>query len=93
MKKYYVITYGCQMNLHESEKIAGILTELGYTECKCEQDADIVMFLYRDDYYNQASERKKEADLIISKNRAGSTHEGLPFIFSGEYSRFNEKKD
>lgn len=58
-----------------------------------EQDADIVMFLYRDDYYNQASERKKEADLIISKNRAGSTHEGLPFIFSGEYSRFNEKKD
>ena len=58
-----------------------------------EQDADIVMFLYRDDYYNQASERKKEADLIISKNRAGSTHEGLPFIFSGEYARFNEKKD
>ena len=58
-----------------------------------EQDADIVMFLYRDDYYNQASERKKEADLIISKNRAGATHEGLPFIFSGEYSRFNEKKD
>jgi replicative DNA helicase len=58
-----------------------------------EQDADIVMFLYREDYYNQASERKKEADLIISKNRAGSTHEGLPFIFSGEYSRFTEKKD
>lgn len=58
-----------------------------------EQDADIVMFLYRDDYYNKQSERKNEADLIISKNRSGSTHEGLPFVFTGEYSRFKEKKE
>ena len=58
-----------------------------------EQDADIVMFLYRDEYYNHASERKGEADLIISKNRSGSTHEGLPFMFAGEYQRFKEKKD
>lgn len=58
-----------------------------------EQDADIVMFLYREDYYNRASERKNEADLIISKNRSGSTHEGLPFIFTGEYARFKEKQD
>jgi len=58
-----------------------------------EQDADIVMFIYRDEVYNKGTERKGEADLIISKNRAGSTHEGLPFIFTGEYSRFKEKKD
>ena len=58
-----------------------------------EQDADIVMFLYRDDYYNHSSERKGEADLIISKNRSGSTHEGLPFIFTPEHQRFKEKKD
>ena len=58
-----------------------------------EQDADIVMFLYRDEYYNHASERKGEADLIISKNRSGSTHEGLPFMFAGEYQRFKEKKE
>ena len=58
-----------------------------------EQDADIVMFLYRDDYYNHASERKGEADLIIAKNRSGSTNEGLPFIFTGEFQRFKEKKD
>lgn len=56
-----------------------------------EQDADIVMFLYRDDYYNHSSERKGEADLIIAKNRSGSTNEGLPFIFTGEYQRFREK--
>lgn len=55
-----------------------------------EQDADIVMFLYRDDYYNKDSNKKGEAELIISKNRSGSTHKGLPFIFSGEYSRFKE---
>ena len=58
-----------------------------------EQDADIVMFIYRDEVYNRNTERKNEADLIISKNRSGSTHEGLPFIFTGEYARFKEKKD
>ncbi|MDE7106566.1 MAG: replicative DNA helicase [Anaeroplasmataceae bacterium] len=58
-----------------------------------EQDADIVMFLYREDYYNKSSTRKNEADLIISKNRSGSTNNGLPFMFTGEYSRFTEKKE
>jgi len=38
-----------------------------------EQDADIVMFLYRDDYYNQESEKKNIAEIIIAKHRGGST--------------------
>ena len=38
-----------------------------------EQDADIVMFLYRDEYYNEDSERKNIADIIIAKHRNGST--------------------
>ena len=38
-----------------------------------EQDADIVMFLYRDDYYNQDSEKKDIAEIIIAKHRGGST--------------------
>ncbi len=38
-----------------------------------EQDADIVMFLYRDDYYNQDSEKKNIAEVIIAKHRAGAT--------------------
>lgn len=60
-----------------------------------EQDADIVMFLYRDDYYNKASERKGEADLIVAKNRSGSTTEkdGIPLIFQGQYQKFREKKE
>ena len=36
-----------------------------------EQDADLVMFLYRDDYYNQDSEKKGEAEVIIAKQRNG----------------------
>lgn len=43
-KKYLINTYGCQMNLHESEKLAGILTELGYTATNNETDADIIVF-------------------------------------------------
>ena len=43
-KKYLINTYGCQMNLHESEKLAGILTELGYIATTNESDADIIIF-------------------------------------------------
>ena len=42
-KKYYLKTYGCQMNVHESEKIAGMLVELGYSECSSVEDADIIV--------------------------------------------------
>ena len=36
-----------------------------------EQDADMVMFIYRDDYYNEDSDRKGIADIIIAKHRNG----------------------
>lgn len=38
-----------------------------------EQDADMVMFIYRDDYYNKDTELKNVAELIIAKQRSGST--------------------
>lgn len=43
-EKYCIITYGCQMNLHESEKLAGILESFGYTKTDDEKNADIVVF-------------------------------------------------
>ena len=43
-EKYHIVTYGCQMNVHESEKIAGILCEMGYEETPCLSDADIIVF-------------------------------------------------
>ena len=43
-EKYHIVTYGCQMNVHESEKIAGILRGLGYEETSEKEDADIIVF-------------------------------------------------
>lgn len=42
--KYFITTFGCQMNVHESEKLAGVLVKRGYTEAKTEQEADIIIF-------------------------------------------------
>ena len=42
--KYLIKTYGCQMNVHESEKLAGILENMGYEGCESEQQADLVLF-------------------------------------------------
>ena len=52
-----------------------------------EQDADIVMFLYRDDYYNQDSEKKDIAEVIIAKHRGGSTGT-IELLWLGSYTKF-----
>jgi len=44
MRRYYIFTYGCQMNVHESEKIAGIFENMGYTPAEGVEDADIIAF-------------------------------------------------
>lgn len=43
-KKYCVVTYGCQMNLHESEKISGILRGMGMSAVNEPENADVVVF-------------------------------------------------
>lgn len=43
-KKYCVVTYGCQMNLHESEKISGILSGMGMNAVNVPENADVVVF-------------------------------------------------
>lgn len=43
-KKYCVMTYGCQMNLHESEKISGILSGMGMSAVNEPENADVVVF-------------------------------------------------
>ena len=52
-----------------------------------EQDADIVMFLYRDDYYNENSEEKNIAEVIIAKHRGGSTGT-VKLAWLGNYTKF-----
>ena len=43
-KKYYILTMGCQLNENDSEKLAGMLSEMNYVETKEIQEADIVIF-------------------------------------------------
>ena len=52
-----------------------------------EQDADIVMFLYRDDYYNKESEKKDIAEVIIAKQRGGQTGT-VELLWMGQYTTF-----
>jgi replicative DNA helicase len=52
-----------------------------------EQDADLVMFIYRDDYYNKESTRAGEADLIIAKHRNGPVGE-VTLTFRNEFPKF-----
>ena len=52
-----------------------------------EQDADLVMFIYRDEYYNEETERPGEADLIIAKHRNGAVGK-VTLTFHKEYPKF-----
>lgn len=52
-----------------------------------EQDADLVMFLYRDDYYHPDSEKKNIGEVIIAKHRNGPTGT-VELVFMGEYTKF-----
>ena len=52
-----------------------------------EQDADIVMFLYRDDYYNSDTEKRNVAECIIAKNRHGETGK-VELRWMPEYTAF-----
>lgn len=58
-KKYYIKTFGCQMNVYDSERIAGILQSLGYTEAASQKAADIVIF-------NTCHIREKAAEKVFS---------------------------
>ncbi len=52
-----------------------------------EQDSDIVMFLYRDDYYNKETEKRDIAEVIIAKHRGGSTGT-IELLWLGNYTKF-----
>ena len=43
-KRYHVTTFGCQMNVHDSERMRGMLESLGYEEASARGDADLILF-------------------------------------------------
>ena len=74
--KYKIVTYGCQMNIHESEKVAGILENMGYILAGEEESADVVVFntcCIRDTAEKRAlgnigvikAEKRKNPDMVI----------------------------
>ncbi len=68
---------------HDKRPMLSDLRESGAIE----QDADLVMFVYRDEYYDQESEREGIADLIIAKHRNGGLA-NVELTFQKEYPRF-----
>lgn len=55
-----------------------------------EQDADVVMFLYRDDYYHKDSEKKNIAEVIVAKQRNGPTGT-VELVWMPDYTKFADK--
>ncbi|MBX9669862.1 MAG: replicative DNA helicase [Candidatus Obscuribacterales bacterium] len=55
-----------------------------------EQDADLVMFIYRDEYYNPESDRRGEAEIIVAKQRNGPTGT-VDLLYQGSITRFLNK--
>ena len=54
-----------------------------------EQDADIVMFLYREDYYDKDTEHKNQTEVIIAKHRNGPV-DTVNLYFQKEYTKFRD---
>jgi tRNA-2-methylthio-N6-dimethylallyladenosine synthase len=44
VKRFHVTTFGCQMNVHDSERMRGMLTSLGYEEAAERSEADLILF-------------------------------------------------
>jgi len=59
LKKYYIRTFGCQMNVNDSQKIAGILKSLGYEPARDWKEADIILV-------NTCSVREKPDQKVLS---------------------------
>ena len=60
MKTFYIETFGCQMNAHDSEKVVGTLISEGYTQVVTPDEAELV-------FYNTCSIREKAAHKLFSR--------------------------
>jgi tRNA-2-methylthio-N6-dimethylallyladenosine synthase len=58
--RYWIKTYGCQMNVHDSEVYAGLLTDMGYEEAAEAEDADVILV-------NTCSVRERAEDKLFSQ--------------------------
>lgn len=67
-RTFFIETFGCQMNVHDSEKVAGVLLERGYRPAACSEEADLIL-------YNTCSIREKAAQKVFSRLGAFKKHQ------------------
>jgi len=70
---------------HDKRPILSDLRESG----SIEQDADLVMFIYRDEYYNEESDQQGMAEVIVAKHRNGPT-DSMKLSFLKRYAKFSD---
>ena len=73
-KTFYIETFGCQMNVHDSEKVAGQLLSSGYRQAETPDEADLVL-------YNTCSIREKAAQKVFYRLQDFSRARGQGKVF------------
>ena len=76
LRKVHVKSFGCQMNVYDSQRMADTLAPAGFRETSCPQDADLVILIFREEMYKQTNEPAESdgtAELILAKQRNGPT--------------------
>ncbi|HZK43437.1 MAG TPA: tRNA (N6-isopentenyl adenosine(37)-C2)-methylthiotransferase MiaB [Syntrophomonadaceae bacterium] len=88
-QKYHILTYGCQMNVRDSETIAGLLESMGYSETGNTNDADIVVF-------NTCSIRHSAENKVYGRlgqiNKMKQSRPELMIVFGGCMAQLPEVK-
>ena len=93
---YKINTYGCQMNVHESEKIAGILEKMGYVDCPETENPDVIVFntcCIRDTAERRAlgnigvtkAEKLRNPDLILAVVGCMPQQDGVANVIKERY--------
>jgi tRNA-2-methylthio-N6-dimethylallyladenosine synthase len=90
MKRFYIETFGCQMNAHDSEKVIGTLLNQGYSQVETPEQADLIM-------YNTCSIRDRAEQKVFARladfkrNHAGKTFAVLGCVAQQEGDKIFEK--
>src|SRR3954467_3504240 len=74
MKTFYIETFGCQMNVHDSEKVVGTMLQQGYTQVGSPEEAELVL-------YNTCSIRDKAEQKVFNRLQQFKRDHGKGKIF------------
>lgn len=89
MRKYHIITFGCQANIADSERVAKILEKLGYAHAGKKEDADILIF-------NTCSVRQKAEDRVFGLNKKMAQLKAakpkMKIVLTGCMTHYSEKE-